>query len=293
MPTLKTLTAKLAITTVGILPLWAGRALGRLVGQLGYWLNTRMAKVTRINIHACLPELSPQQHKALVRQSLMHTGMLSAEICYVFTRKSSPLPTIKRIHNEHVAKEALAKGRGLVLLAPHLGNWEVLGWRLTQLAPVTNLYQPPKLKGLEPLLKSARQRNGSHLAPTNAKGVSQLLKALRAGHMSGILPDQCPNDLSSGAFAPFFGQPALTITLPLKLIKKTGAQAVFAFAKRVPGGFEIFYEAAPEGIYSEHETEALEALNNGVEALVKQAPAQYQWEYKRFKIVPEGSHRWY
>lgn len=293
MATFKTALAKAAIYTVGALPLYMARILGSWTGLASGLFNTRMAQVTTVNITACLPHLNTQEQKRLVKQSLMNTGMLSAEICYVFTRKTSPEHTIKHIHNEHIAKDALTLGKGLMVLAPHLGNWEILGWRLTHLAPVTNLYQPPKISGLEPLLKGARQRNGSTLAPTNAKGVSQLLKALRAGQMIGILPDQCPNDLASGVFASFFGHSALTITLAHKLVKKTGAQAVFAFAKRVPGGFDIYYHAAPEDFYSNDEPTAIRALNKGVEQLVLQAPEQYQWEYKRFKHVPEGHNNWY
>ena len=195
--------------------------------------------------------------------------------------------------NEALPRSVLESGKGLLILAPHLGNWEVLGLHLSSLGKVTNLYQPPKLAAFDTLIRSSREKSGATLVPTTTKGVAALLKNLRNGGIAGILPDQNPNDENSGHFAPFFGQPAFTMVLIHRLIQKTGCRAVFAFAKRIPGGFELVYREPPEEIYSDDMEAALAALNKGTEALVTEAPEQYQWEYKRFKIKPEGSEELY
>jgi KDO2-lipid IV(A) lauroyltransferase len=80
--------------------------------------------------------------------------------------------------------------------------------------------------------------------------------------------------------------PCFTGTLASNLIKRTGAVAVFGYAKRVPGGFSMCYLAAEDEIYDEDMSVSLAALNRGVERCVRACVEQYQWEYKRFRVRP-------
>src|SRR5690606_19831187 len=120
------------------------------------------------------------------------------------------------------------------------------------------------------------------LAPTNRRGVSQLLKALRAGEIVGILPDQVPDE-GSGELAPFFKQPALTMTLVHGLITRTDCEVVMVYCERIEGGFSMVVRECHEGIRAKDQAQALAALNHSVEDCVRAIPAQYQWEYKRFR----------
>lgn len=272
------------IRLVGLLPLPLSRWVGRQLGSLADLLNTRMAKVTRENLRICFPGMENQQRNRLARKSLQATGMVAAEACYIWGL--SPEKTAKLIIGqvgEQCVHDALNCGKGLIVLAPHLGNWEVLGLQLPKYGAVTNLYQPSKLPGLDQIIRQGRAKAGCELVPTNTKGVASILKTLKNNGISGILPDQNPNDPASGSFAPFFGEPAFTMVLIHKLIQRTQCKAVLAFAKRVDGGFELIYQNPPEDIYSSDQATSLQALNRGIEALVREAPEQYQWEYKRFK----------
>jgi Kdo2-lipid IVA lauroyltransferase/acyltransferase len=290
----KSTLAVAALRLGGFLPLPAARTLGSLIGRIAYALNGRGAKITRENLAICLPQLDPVARERLVKASLRETGKVGLEMCVILNNGQIPVQTyIRRIEGEDLAREALAKGKGLLIVAPHLGNWEILGLHLASLGDVVNLYQPPKLAALEQVIRQGREKSGAQLVPTNAKGVAALLKNLKNNGISGILPDQNPNDDSGGVFAPFFGEPAFTMTLIHKLIQRTGCTAVLAFAKRMEGGFDLIYRAPPEAIYSEDQDVATAALNCGVEALVLEAPEQYQWEYKRFKkVAPGGKQRY-
>jgi KDO2-lipid IV(A) lauroyltransferase len=291
---LKSTLAVTALRLVGLLPLSTARRLGALMGALAYRLNGRGAKVTRENLALCLPQIDAKERERMTRASLKETGKVATEVCVIWRNNDVPVKHyIRNIQGEELARQPLAEGKGLLILAPHLGNWEVLGLHLASLGKVTNLYQPPKLAGLDAVIRQGREKSGANLVPTNAKGVAALLKNLKSGGICGILPDQNPNDASSGDFAPFFGHSAFTMTLVHKLIQRTGCVAVFAFAKRVEGGFELIYRAAPEEIYSDDQKISLTALNLGVERLVMEAPEQYQWEYKRFKKVADGEARRY
>lgn len=264
------------------------------MGSAAYLLNTRSTKVTRRNLALCLPHMVESEREQLAKASLQETGMAAAETCLLWRKNTAPLTGLVRSsEGDHLVTQALEKGQGLLVLAPHLGNWEVLGLHLVRFGKVTNLYQPPKLQGIEELIRRGRGKSGATLVPTNAKGVAALLKALKSNGISGVLPDQNPNDESSGIYAPFFGHPALTMVLANKLIQRTGCTALFAFAKRVEGGFHVIFREPPEEIYSDDQTVAVGALNLGIESLVMEAPEQYQWEYKRFKKVAAGGERYY
>ena len=151
------------------------------------------------------------------------------------------------------------------------------------------MYQPPKIAAVDRLLKETRSRSGVSLAPTNRRGVAQLLKALQQGELVGILPDQVPGP-EGGVYGEFFGHTAFTMTLVSKLLQRTDARVFCGFAKRLEWGrgFELVMEEANAAIYAQSLDESVQALNHSVESLVEKAVSQYQWEYKRFRNMPDG-----
>jgi len=196
---------------------------------------------------------------------------------------------VKQTEGMELFRQALQNKEGIILLAPHFSNWEIFGIYAAQNVETTFMYQPPKLPGLDKLLKRTRSRGGIKLAPTNRKGVSQLLKALQAGEMIGLLPDQVPNE-EGGQFAPFFGQQALTMTLVSKLISRSKARVFCGYVKRMPNsqGFALVLREAEPAIYSQQLEESIRGLNQTVERCVLDGVEQYQWEYKRFRRRPDG-----
>ena len=243
------------------------------------------ARVTRINIGLCFPELTDPEQRALVRTSLVETVRTGLEMAWSWEQPVDKV--LSHIETVEDTQALTADERGLIVLAPHLGNWEVLGLWLGQTQPrMASLYAPPHQTWLEPYMRAARERSGATLHPTDRRGVMQLTRCLREGGTVGILPDQEP-DFSAGQFAPFFGIAANTMTLAAKLARRTGARAVVAAALRTPGGFRIVSEPVPEAFYTDDLPTALTAMNTAIERLVRKAPAQYQWEYKRFKRRPE------
>jgi KDO2-lipid IV(A) lauroyltransferase len=276
------------------LPLWASRALGSMVGYLMWVGDSRSARVTMKNLELCFPELSLAERRFLARQSLVETGKTAAEAAAIWRNSWAWLQRrIVTVEGEELLRAELAKGKGLLVLAPHHGNWEVVAPYLASIAPLTAMYQPLKSAEMDALVLSGRSKLDISMAPTNRKGVMMLFKALQQGTIVGILPDQVPDKEAAGGIAPFFGQPALTIGLIHGLIQRTGCRVVSVFAQRVEGGFIMKVLDVDPAIYSETEQESLAGLNASVEACVRCAPAQYQWEYKRFGRLPEGYPKHY
>ena len=117
----------------------------------------------------------------------------------------------------------------------------------------------------------------------------KVIKHLKSQGVTGILPDQVPDDRNAWVNAPFFNQMSPTMTLASSLSSKPNVTAVVAFAKRHKGGkFEVIIKPIDEAIYSQDKQVSTTALNQAVEGLIKLAPEQYQWEYKRFKWDSKG-----
>ena len=276
----------------GRLSLPACRLLGRLAGLVIWLFPNKSRRITRINVALCFPELSPVQQRKLVFHSLQHTGMLVLETAVVWRKPYSLLEQhISAPVGLELLDAAKTSNRGIIVLLPHLGNWEVFSRYLPTIHNQTmGLYEPPSMLELESFIKASREKDGSKLVPTNARGVNALLKHLRQGGITCILPDQVPDlNTNGGVFAAFFKQPTYTMTLATQLAQKTNSCIFAATAKRTKDGFEIKFSKPDDSIYDEDRLVAVAAMNRLVEQCVREMPEQYQWEYKRFKRVPKGA----
>ncbi len=278
---------------LSLLPLSLARRLGRVLGLRMNKGTGKPARNTRINIAACFPELNAAEQNALIGESLKETGCSLGEMGMSWIwRPERVLEKIKAVHGQAVLDEALAENRGVIMIAPHIGNWEVLNLWLSKYYKLTAMYKPPKIKMMDDLIRGKRERMGSHLAPANVKGVRMAVKCLRRNEILGILPDQEP-EVSGGIFAPFMGVQAFTMKLLPQLAAQTGGVVMSGYAKRVEGGFEIFFHRAEDSANSKDLHEAAAAMNQEIEHCVRQVPEQYQWEYRRFSRRPEGETSFY
>lgn len=271
---------------------WPLKWLWRMASALGpiiYRFNKREREVTERNLTVVYPDLANAERQTLARQSLRHSTATMLELGHAWMAEPSKVEaSILTVQGREKLDNARSEGRGVIVLAPHFGNWEVLNFWLSSHFPFTAMYEPPKITALDPVIRHGRERMGASLVPTNPRGVAALLKALKRSEAIGILPDQEP-DWGSGVFAPFFGRDAYTATLLPKLVARTQARVVTGVALRVPGkGFAIHFLDADERVYSPDDQTSATGVNASVEAAIDLEPAQYQWEYKRYrKVVQE------
>ncbi len=241
--------------------------------------------VTATNLASSFPEMPEAERDSLVRDSLRHTGCLAAELGILWRQGDQRWrDLIRTVDGIGAIDEAQRVGRGVLILAPHFGNWEILNLYLGDRYGLTALYHPSRIPGLDAIVREARARTGSLLVPSDAGGIRKLYAALRAGRVAAVLPDQVPV-ASAGAFAPFFGKPAWTMTLAQRLGDRLGLRLVLGHARRLPGGdgFSLGFEVLSEMERAAGLEHALVEMNAAIERLVRTDPAQYQWEYKRFK----------
>jgi KDO2-lipid IV(A) lauroyltransferase len=173
---------------------------------------------------------------AMRRAAIASAGRMLVELPAVWLRTREELNAwIQRIDGVEMIDAARAAGRGVVFLTPHLGCFEILAQAAGERFPITVLYRPPKLAFLQPMIEQGRAGQNVRLAPTDLSGVRQLVAALRAGESVGILPDQVPGE-GEGEWADFFGKPAYTMTLAMKLVERPDTEAFLAYGERLAGG---------------------------------------------------------
>ncbi len=276
---------------LAILPLSFARKLGRAGARLAESRSPRTLEITRINLNLCFPDLPSEEIESLALQSHYSLGELTAESGASWIWPTNRLlGQVNRITGREILDQAYADGKGVIAILPHLGNWEVVGLYLAEHFPTTSLYDPPAYPPVDRMIYRSRSRNGANLVPTNRRGVAQLVKALQAGNVTAILPDQVPRDPGSSVHAPFFGRDAVTMTLVSRLLQRSNSRAILITAIRNTEGFEIHIHQVNEEIYHTDPVLSTSAMNSGLEGLIQLAPEQYAWEYKRFRPVPrDGS----
>jgi KDO2-lipid IV(A) lauroyltransferase len=271
------------------LPLSTLHALGTVIGWLGYALSPGYRQ--RLRHNAALAQLPPAQRRASVAEA----GRLVAELPWLWLRPgASPISKHSTWQGAELIDEALAAGRGLVLLTPHMGSFEVCAQayaeRWGQQVPLTALYRPAHKPWLRELEETARTRPGLVTVPTSLAGVRQMMRALRRGETAGLLPDQVPPE-GMGVWAPFFGERAYTMTLAARLVQQTGAAWLLMWAQRLPKGqgFVLRVSAPAQALPMEDaasqavQAESARIMNQEMERLIRQCPPQYLWGYNRYK----------
>ena len=279
---------------IGRLPLRALHAIGDACAGIRRLANAREYRVARRNMQLIAPEAADAALEQRARAVLRGTWQCALETLRFWTRPARQnLCLVRSVHGEELFEaalaDALATRRGVIVAAPHFGNWELLNQYLAARTALAILYLAPDSSIVESFLRCVRERPGVTAIRADAGGVRQLLRHLQQGGVIGILPDQQPK-LGDGVFAPFFGIDALSMTLLPRLAQRSGASVLFAIAERATNTthFDIHFQRAPEALAGSDLQLAAAAMNAAVENLARRDESQYQWTYKRFSRQPPG-----
>lgn len=261
-----------------VLPLWLVHWCGSALGWIAWVCSPTYRRRFAAN------SAQAGYRFAQIHTAVGHAGRMVAEIPRLWLRQTP----LNAMHGADVVEQAWARGKGILFLTPHLGCFELsvqgaaARWS-AQHGPITILYRPAKQAWLAKIMRTARNRSGIQAVPTSLAGVRQMIKALRKGQAVGLLPDQVPPQ-GQGQWAPFFGKSAYSMTLAARLALQTGATVVLVRCERLPAGqgYVLFLEPLPVPLADDLET-AIVQINQAMEHLIRQCPAQYLWGYGRYK----------
>jgi len=276
MPALFTVVFKL----LARLPLSLLHNLGAMAG----WLVWLLSPTYRRNFSTHIAQAAQGGAKG---PAIAEAGKALLELPKIWLRpQQEVIARVVRVSGWELVEAAESAGRGILFLTPHLGCFEITAQYYAAKGPMTVLYRRSKQDWLAPLIEQGRGAN-LKLAPADLSGVRLLLKALKAGEAVGMLPDQVPGK-GEGAWLPFFGRPAYTMTLAARLAE-TGATVLLAYGERLAYGAGYHLKLFPLSAPLEGDLLGRAAqLNRELETLIRQCPEQYLWGYNRYK-VPAGA----
>jgi KDO2-lipid IV(A) lauroyltransferase len=263
------------------LPLPLIHGLGIFAGWGMYLFDVKFSRRVRKNLLSVNIAEDEHDYHRLVHTSIRETGKGLMETFAIWFRpEHSVLKWVRATHGWEHVENALAQNKGIIFLTPHLGCYEITSIYYAARHPITVLYRPSRQPWLAPIMEQGRSRAKVRLAQTNLGGLRELLRSLRKGEAVGILPDQVPES-GEGVWTRFFGKPAYTITLVEKLASATGATVLLAFGERLSWGRGYILHIEPlQG------SATPQNMNDGIERLIRSKPAQYLWNYRRFKVPP-------
>jgi KDO2-lipid IV(A) lauroyltransferase len=270
----------------------AGR-IGEWIGTLGYRpLGIRRAVVER-QVRAAFPVLPESEVLRIARASYAHLGRTSIETALLpaYSRQQV-LAMFERIEGADVLARARARGKGLLLVSGHLGNWELAG----SFVAASGVPIEAVARGMEnPLFDRYITRTRHSLGMTiihDADAVRRVPRATREGKAVAMLVDQGAVGLAS-SWVPFFGRQAKTPRGPAVFALRLGAPVVFATALRQPSGkYIMYYEEVPVTPTGDREADVdriVADYTSTLERWIRRAPEQYFWHHRRWKHQRAGT----
>ena len=274
------LVATCIFKSLAVLPLFVLQTVGTGLGWIAWLAPGPFKRLSNENFLNAFPDASPK----MLRGAMLSVGQMFLEMPYWWVRRDDrALNRTVAPAEWHLFEQALEKGKGVILLSPHMGCFELLGPVYSSRHNSTVLFRPPRMAWLRDWIVNMRTRQKLKMAPANQTGVRSLVRTLLKGQTVGILPDQVPV-LGEGVWAPFFGRPAYTMTLVQRLQSLTGAKIFVLGVERlgIAKGYRMHINPMDEPL-SEDPVEAATQINSAMEAMIRLAPEQYLWGYNRYK----------
>lgn len=273
------------VRLLAYLPLAWLQALGRALGLFIYMFPGRYRRRLRANARQ-----AGYPGARFARRAAAESGAMILEMPKLWWRSADCLA---RTHSdeEDIARAAIAEGRGILYLTPHLGCFEITARYMAKYGRTTVMFRPSRSRLLDPIVESARDMENMRTVPANLQGVRAFVRALKRGEAIGMLPDQVPRE-GDGIWLPFFGRQALTMTLAARLALQTHSPILLGAGERLPHGrgWRMHYLRIPEP-FPETVEALTAAINVAMETLIRRIPEQYLWSYNRYKWPDDAPPR--
>jgi Kdo2-lipid IVA lauroyltransferase/acyltransferase len=284
-----------ALRLVSLIPLEPAVRIGAAGGALAFHLFGKTRRLALAHLALAFPEMAEAERRAIAHRMFVHLGMSAMEVTSIRSWDER-LPEYMEVRGSEVIEAALARGKGIVFVTGHLGNWELMARRMSRqglaICAVAKRGGDARLMGL---IEAWRASGGVTTLWREDPGTARaLLRVFKENKGLGILVDQ---DTSvQGVWVPFFGRPAYTPRAPGDLALRTGAPVIVGTSHRRgsrPGdGFvfeatEVPYDPKPAD--REAEVIRITASSQAVlEDAIRRYPADWVWMHERWKTRPEG-----
>ena len=271
------------------LPWGLQRALGAATGWLALRLLPDRREAARTNLALCLPELDAAAREALLRANFRDVGIGLFEFARAWWGDAAPMRRTARIENLDVLQRLQAEGRGVLLVSGHFMTLEMCGRLLCDHVPLAGMYRKHRSPVMEWAVLRGRLRYAS--AMFGNSDTRAAIRHLKRGGLLWYAPDQDMRGKET-VFAPFFEIPAATITATHQFARIAGCAVVPFFHRREHDRYVLRIGEPLAPFPTDDAVTDSTRVNAAIEAMVREAPAQYLWLHRRFKRQPDGVSRY-
>ena len=266
--------------------------LGDLLGIVAYHAASSRRKVVLTNLRLCFPELDAAQRIGMARRIFQEVTIGALELMIPWLNPHKDLRPRFEIHGRHHLDDAVAQGRGVVLVGGHYAAMDVISQPLSDLGYLDVMYRFNKNPVWEWLQVSGRKRYFDGVI--EREDTRQVLRRLKNGRVIWYAADQDYGRKHS-VFAPFFGIDAATIVATSRFARLNKSPVLLMRQTRDRGrhGWTITFSPVVEDFPCGNDQTDAQRMNALLEAEVRLHPEQYLWLHKRFKTRPEGEHSFY
>jgi len=279
------------LDVAAVMPLRFTWRLAEFLGRLWFRLDTRHRLIALNNLKlAWGDELTERERKNIAGRNFIHLAKVILELPYI--RKVTPdeVDGFVAFDGLENLDAALKKGKGVLVMTTHFGNWELMALAFSLLYhPINIVIRPLDSPFLDTLIHNIRTRGGNKMIAKKGS-VSKVLRLLAAGEAVGLLIDQNPA-WYEGVFVPFFKEIACTNKALSSLALRTSAPVVPAYNVREPNGsYRIVFE--PEVVLDRSGDARVDIeentakFNRIIESYVRRHPEQWFWVHQRWKTRP-------
>jgi KDO2-lipid IV(A) lauroyltransferase len=270
-----------------LLPIRWTQAIGTGLGMLAYRLVPSRRRVARINIRQAYPEYSEEQVRALNLASFKSLGISIFETALAWWSNRDYMRSICEVEGKQHLDDALARGKGVVLLTGHFTTLEIGAMLIGLHTRLNGVYKKAHNPMFNAFMAHYRSTYGEELIEN--KNVRALIRGLRKGRATWFAPDQDFGDQDI-VFTPFLGGIASTLTATARMAEMTGASVVPFYPVRLDRGkgYRLVIMPALEDFPTDDIEKDSARINRAIEEMVYANPDQYGWVHKRFKKRPPG-----
>lgn len=272
------------------LPMRWLRALGNAVGWVIYHALRTRRELAMDNLRRVLGDrLDDRERARVVLASVRNMTKTMLELLKLPAISAERLERLVPVSGEENLREAVEGGRGVIVVTPHFGNWELLAARARQmgyrLSVVARDANDPATAGI---ITHARETFGTRVLERDE--LRTMLRTLADGEVLGILPDQHGGE--AGVWLDFMGRPASTVTGPAALAVRTGAAVVPGFGLRtededVHVRFLPALEIPDTGDRDEDVRRLTQRINDVLGEQIMRHPEQWLWMHNRWRTPPQ------
>ena len=265
-------------------------SIGGRLGALGYRPLGIRKDVVEKQIAAAFPELDVKGVRRMARASFEHLGKSSIETALLPTLgEKGVLGIVRQVDGWEHMERAIDGKKGVVVVAGHHGNWELLGaYIAARGVPIDVIVRGMSNKLFDDYLNETRTLLGMTVVH-DREAVRRTPRSLRGGRAVAFVADQGVLGLAS-TFVPFFGRPAKTPRGAAVFALRFNAPVLFVDALRLPDGkYQIVIEpieAAASGNTDRDVDAIILRFTQVLESWVRRFPEQYFWQHRRWRRQP-------